>query len=122
LNNPQRPLEASGTSGMKAGMNGVLNFSTLDGWWAEGCQHGINGWQFGDGYVGPDQDAHDLNALYQVLKGEILPTYEHDKAKWIKMMQASIQACTRDFSARRMVNEYYDRVYRPLVEFERKIS
>ncbi len=122
LNNPQRPLEASGTSGMKAGMNGVLNFSTLDGWWVEGCQHGINGWQFGDGYVGPDQDTHDLNALYRVLKGEILPTYEQDKAKWAKMMQASIQTCTRDFSARRMVNEYYDRLYRPLVEAGRKIS
>jgi starch phosphorylase len=122
LNNPQRPQEASGTSGMKAGMNGVLNFSTLDGWWVEGCAHGKNGWQFGDGYVGPDQDDHDLHALFHVLKNEILPVYEQDKAKWVKMMRASIKTCTQQFSARRMVDEYYDRLYLPLVAAERKIS
>ncbi|NLY90671.1 MAG: alpha-glucan family phosphorylase [Firmicutes bacterium] len=122
LNNPQRPLEASGTSGMKAGMNGVLNFSTLDGWWVEGCAHGKNGWQFGDGYTGPDQDSHDLHALYRVLTEEILPTYELDKAKWVMMMRASIQTCTEQFSARRMVEDYYDRLYLPLAAAERKIS
>ncbi|NLM37989.1 MAG: alpha-glucan family phosphorylase [Firmicutes bacterium] len=122
LNNPQRPLEASGTSGMKAGMNGVLNFSTLDGWWVEGCRHGINGWQFGDGYVGPNQDNHDVNALYRVLTTEILPTYEQDKAKWAQMMHASIETCAQQFSARRMLKEYYDRLYWPLVEAEEKIS
>ncbi len=122
LNNPQRPLEASGTSGMKAGMNGVLNFSTLDGWWVEGCRHGINGWQFGDGYVGPNQDYHDLNALYRVLKTEILPTFEQDKAKWAQMMHASIETCTQQFSARRMLKEYYDRLYWPLTAAEEKIS
>jgi len=122
LNNPQRPLEASGTSGMKAGMNGILNFSTLDGWWVEGCQDGINGWQFGDGYVGPNQDSHDLRALYRVLKGEIIPTYEQDKARWAKMMRASIETCTQQFSVRRMMDEYYDRLYRPLAAAERKIS
>ncbi|NLC52603.1 MAG: alpha-glucan family phosphorylase [Firmicutes bacterium] len=122
LNNPRRPLEASATSGMKAGMNGVLHFSTLDGWWVEGCQHGVNGWQFGDGYVGPNQDEHDLNALYRVLKTEILPAYEQDKAKWAQMMRASIETCTQQFSARRMINEYYDRLYFPLVAAEQKIS
>jgi starch phosphorylase len=122
LNNPRRPLEASATSGMKAGMNGVLHFSTLDGWWVEGCQHGVNGWQFGDGYVGPNQDDHDLNALYRVLKTEILPTYEQDKAQWAQMMEASIKTCTQHFSARRMINEYYDRLYLPLVAPEQKIS
>lgn len=122
LNNPQRPLEASGTSGMKAGMNGVLNFSTLDGWWVEGCRHGVNGWQFGDGYTGPNQDQHDLTALYHVLKNEILPTYEQDKAKWARMMQASIATCTQRFSSRRLINDYYERLYLPLVTAEQKIS
>lgn len=122
LNNPQRPLEASGTSGMKAGMNGVLNFSTLDGWWVEGCRHGVNGWQFGDGYTGPNQDQHDLTALYYVLKNEILPTYEQDKAKWARMMQASIATCTQRFSSRRLINDYYERLYLPLVTAEQKIS
>ncbi|HAH97155.1 MAG TPA: alpha-glucan family phosphorylase, partial [Firmicutes bacterium] len=63
LNNPRRPQEASGTSGMKAAMNGVLNLSVLDGWWPEGCQHGVNGWQIGEAYEGPEQNERDRRAL-----------------------------------------------------------
>lgn len=115
LNNPRRPQEASGTSGMKAAMNGVLNCSILDGWWPECCRHGINGWQFGDGFESEDDavlDAHDLKALYACLENEVLPTYEKDKGRWVTMMQASIADTKFQFSVPRMLEEYYDKLYR----------
>jgi len=111
LNTPLRPCEASGTSGMKAALNGVLNLSVLDGWWAEACEHGVNGWQVGDGYEGPGQDEHDHEALFRVLEGEVLPTYFDHRARWVEMMRAAeVMARTR-FSAARMLADYRDRLH-----------
>ncbi|MFN2340438.1 MAG: alpha-glucan family phosphorylase [Halanaerobium sp.] len=111
LNNPRKPLEASGTSGMKAAMNGGLNLSILDGWWVEGCEHGINGWQFGDGYVGEGQDESDLYALYRVLFNDVVPTFYGNKDRWKDMMMESVDTTYERFSAKKMLERYYGEMY-----------
>jgi len=115
LNNPIRPLEASGTSGMKAAMNGVLNCSILDGWWPEVCQDGINGWQFGDGKEPADVvdiNKHDSSALYDTLLTSVVPTYYEDRKKWVAMMKASISTTRDYFSSKRMLTQYYEELYK----------
>jgi len=114
LNNPRRPNEASGTSGMKAAMNGVLNVSILDGWWPEACEHGINGWQFGNAYQNDNEakaDEHDFKALKNCLMNEVIPTYYNNRNKWIDMMAASINTTRVPFGMKRMLDEYYSRLY-----------
>ncbi len=121
LNTPRRPLEASGTSGQKAAVNGVLNCSILDGWWPEGFD-GENGWSIGTEETAAEewqQDQHDANSLYSILEEQILPTYyERDQQgmplRWIEMMKRSIASIGARFSASRMVREYTDRAYMPL--------
>jgi len=120
LNTPRRPLEASGTSGMKAGMNGVLNCSILDGWWAEGYGARL-GWAVGDGFEGAneeEQDAHDAESLFRLLEDEIVPLYYERGAgglpeRWLALMKASIAAVGAGFNTHRMVCDYADRYYGP---------
>jgi alpha-glucan phosphorylase-like protein len=104
LNNPIRPLEASGTSGMKAAMNGVPNCSILDGWWPEGCQHGINGWGLGAAEDDRD-DARDANYVYEALENEVLPAWEGEGSTWTNIMRSSIVTSAR-FTGARMIAEY----------------
>ncbi len=115
LNNPRRPQEASGTSGMKASMNGVLNCSILDGWWPEACQDGENGWQIGDGFESDSDeelDAKDLASLYDVLLNKVLPTYYDNPEKWEAMMRESISSTSEPFAMKRMLEDYYSKLYR----------
>jgi len=109
LNTPLRPNEASGTSGMKATLNGVPNFSVLDGWWEEGCQDGINGWAIGD----PNQpdDSKDAEHLYYLIENQVIPMYYDHREKWIYMMKQAIKTGV-DFTAFRMLNEYKNNYYK----------
>jgi starch phosphorylase len=119
LNNPRRPLEASGTSGMKAAMNGVINCSVLDGWWDE-AYDGHNGWAIGGRETNPDegaQDWADAQDLYRLLEEEIVPAYyERSKElpkRWLKLMRASMASAIWQFSTSRMLEEYVERLYLP---------
>ena len=115
LNNPQIPLEACGTSGMKASLNGTLHLSILDGWWPE-AYNGENGWAFG---VEPSDNAKDAEMLYALLENEIVPLYYDMDSKgiphqWIQKMKAAIMTIPPAFSARRMMKDYLQKFYIPI--------
>jgi len=120
LNNPLRPLEACGTSGMKAAANGGLNMSVLDGWWAEGYQPGL-GWAIGSGeeYENPDyQNRIESQTIYNLLEKTIVPLfYERGRdnlpREWIGMMKKSMQTLAAGFNSHRMLEDYVDRFYLP---------
>ncbi len=125
LNTPRRPNEASGTSGQKAALNGVLNFSILDGWWREGY-NGKNGWSIGSDDSHPDQqfqDDLDAESLYDTLENEIIPLYYERSAdnmpvEWISRMKESIRTLAPDFSMRRMVKSYAKDMYFELMDLD----
>jgi starch phosphorylase len=120
LNNPRKPLEASGTSGMKAALNGVPHLSVADGWWDEGF-NGVNGWVIDGGVTSdnPDAvDAADAAALYRLLEEEVVPAfYDRDihgvPHRWLATVKEAIRSVAPRFSARRMVKEYVERMYAP---------
>ncbi|MBM4349471.1 MAG: glycosyltransferase family 1 protein [Deltaproteobacteria bacterium] len=120
LNNPRRPLEACGTSGMKAAANGALNLSILDGWWVEGYAPGL-GWAIGSGEEYEDQKGQDeieSHAVYNLLEKEIVPLfYERGKdnlpREWIRMMKQSMKTLAAYFNSHRMVQDYLHRFYIP---------
>jgi len=122
LNNPRKPMEASGTSGMKAALNGVPHLSIGDGWWAEGFD-GTNGWTIDGGVTGDDAavDAADAAALYRLLEEDVVPAfYDRDAAgvphRWMAVVKQAIRTVAPRFSARRMVKEYVQRMYAPAIE------
>ena len=118
LNNPRRLREASGTSGMKAALNGVPHLSVLDGWWYEGY-NGNNGWSIGDGprtYDPEEEDIADAEALYRLLEDKVVPLY-YDRDRdgiphsWIRVVKEAIRSVVPQFCARRMLKEYTDQIY-----------
>ena len=127
LNNPRRPMEASGTSGQKASVNGVINFSVLDGWWAEGYNQ-ENGWTIGTNAEFTsyeEQDIADSQSMYRTLEEKIIPTYyEKDEngisEKWMKIMKNSITSTGGKYSTSRMLVDYTNKLYIPLCNLTKK--
>ncbi len=127
LNNPRRPMEASGTSGQKASVNGVVNFSVLDGWWAEGYNQ-KNGWTIGTNAEYPsyeEQDQADSKSMYDTLENKIIPAY-YNKDKngiskvWLQYMKNSIMSTGGKYSTSRMLVDYTNKLYMPLCNLTKK--
>ena len=115
LNTPRRPMEASGTSGMKVALNGGINFSVLDGWWIEGCIEGVTGWAIGpspDEKLSPEEiyerEKHDL---YGKLEYTILPMFYEQRDKWVEMIENSIGKLAYYFNSHRMMRRYITEAY-----------
>jgi starch phosphorylase len=109
LNTPQPPMEASGTSGMKAALNGVPSLSVLDGWWIEGCIEGVTGWAIGA--AGAEGDATDAESLYQKLEETILPIFYGDQSRFVEVMCHAIALNGAFFNTQRMIQQYIVKAY-----------
>jgi starch phosphorylase len=109
LNTPRVPYEASGTSGMKAAMNGVPSLSTLDGWWVGGCIEGATGWSI----VPSDDEGEEAESLYQKLENEILPLYRHYPEEWMRIMRRALAINGSFFNTNRMLHQYVTNAYFP---------
>ena len=112
LNNPMRPLEASGTSGMKAALNGVPSLSVLDGWWIEGHVEGVTGWSIGEDDALPDDPAEDISELYYKLERVILPLFYGMPLRFADVMRGAIALNGSFFNTQRMVSQYMHNAYR----------
>jgi starch phosphorylase len=112
LNTPQRPMEASGTSGMKAAINGVPSLSILDGWWIEGHIEGVTGWAIGDGTESEGESGEEVAALYSKLEDVVVPTFYRDPDRFARMMQMVVALNGSFFNTQRMVYQYVTNAYR----------
>lgn len=110
VNNPRRPYEASGTSGMKAAINGVPSLSILDGWWIEGCIEGVTGWAIEDGA----SDEEEANALYHKLESAVVPLYLDAPERWARLMRNTLAFNGSYFNTNRMVRQYTRNAYYPM--------
>jgi starch phosphorylase len=108
LNTPLPPLEASGTSGMKAAFNGVPQLSVLDGWWAEACIEGVTGWAIGEPSQSPEAHAR---ALYDKLEQAVLRRFHEDRPGWVGLMKSAIAKNAVSFNSHRMMRRYVAEAY-----------
>ena len=115
VNTPRRPYEASGTSGMKAALNGVPSLSILDGWWIEGCIEGVTGWAIEDG----SNDEQEANSLYTKLENAVVPQYLDAKEQWARLMRTTLAFNGSYFNTNRMVKQYTRNAYYPAQMIER---
>ena len=114
LNTPQPPLEASGTSGMKAALNGIPSLSVLDGWWIEGLVEGVTGWAIGEEKRSREDDAtgsHDASSLYDKLERVIVPMFYQDRERFIEVMRHAIAVNGSFFNTQRMLQQYVLNAY-----------
>ena len=109
VNTPRRPYEASGTSGMKAALNGVPSLSILDGWWIEGCIEGVTGWAIEDGA----NDQEEADSLYRKLETAVVPLYLDAPEKWARLMRTTLAFNGSYFNTNRMVKQYTRNAYYP---------